>query len=232
MSQLLATEARRHRGGKRQERERAVSGKDRVASKRETQTSPSACAFVSLVSLRASVSLWRSILKTCFYHGARLGTYPSAPLAGFIAAVSLTLLSCAEGGGSPAYGPNLSAISVSFSQAPPSPMLTSAQQMVAATVSNDSANMGVDWRVSCASTQCGSFNPAHTASGAPTTFTAPASVPPTDNRINITAVSTANPTATVTATVLLTEGISVTFVQPPPASLQEGGTASQRHGYQ
>ena len=98
--------------------------------------------------------------------------------------------------------------------------------MVVATVSNDSANMGVDWRASCASTKCGSFSPAHTASGAPSTFTAPASVPPTDNRINITAASTANPTSTVTATVALTDGISVSFVQPPPASLQEGGAVS------
>jgi hypothetical protein len=164
-------------------------------------------------------------VKTRFHYVKRLGDCPGAALLGLIAAASLALSSCGSSG-SPAYGPNLSAISVSFSQAPASPMLTSSQSMLVATVSNDSANMGVDWHVSCASTKCGSFSPAHTASGAPTAFTAPSSVPPTDDRINITAVSTANPTSTVTATVMLTDGISVSFVQPPPASLQEGGTVS------
>jgi hypothetical protein len=41
-----------------------------------------------------------------------------------------------------------------------------------ASVGNDASEAGVDW--SCAGGSCGTFAPAHTASGAPTTFTAPA----------------------------------------------------------
>jgi len=67
-----------------------------------------------------------------------------------------------------------------------------------ATVSNDYTNAGVDWTVSCGSPgagACGTFSPAHTASGAATTYTAP-SAPPTGNTVTITATSTADPTKT------------------------------------
>ena len=46
---------------------------------------------------------------------------------------------------------------------------------VTATVTNDTANKGVTWTVSCASMSCGSVSPAMTASGVAATYTAPAS---------------------------------------------------------
>jgi hypothetical protein len=73
---------------------------------------------------------------------------------------------------------------------------------MSATVSGDPAMKGVDWSVSCNGGGCGSFNPAHTASGIATTYTAPASVP-TGNSVTITAASTAVPAQTVTATVTI-----------------------------
>jgi hypothetical protein len=64
-------------------------------------------------------------------------------------------------------------ISVALSTIPPASMQTSQAATIAAKVSNDSANQGVAW--SCApSGSCGSFSPVQTATGAMTTYTAPA----------------------------------------------------------
>src|SRR5580704_3593408 len=64
------------------------------------------------------------------------------------------------------------AITGSLSGAPQS-LTVSGTASLTVTVSNDSSNAGVDW--SCAPAgSCGSFSPTHTASGAATTYTAPA----------------------------------------------------------
>jgi hypothetical protein len=67
-----------------------------------------------------------------------------------------------------------------------------------ATVANDSTNAGVDWSCSPAG-GCGSFNPAHTASGATTVYTAPA----TGAKVTITAASTASKSITASADVTI-----------------------------
>jgi len=75
-----------------------------------------------------------------------------------------------------------------------------------ATVGNDPANAGVDWSVTCANPgACGSFSPTHTASGATTTYTAPAA-PPIGGTVTITAASTAQPNQTAMQTVTVTIG--------------------------
>jgi hypothetical protein len=69
---------------------------------------------------------------------------------------------------------------------------------IAATVTNDGSNSGVDW--SCApANSCGTFTPAHTASGGTTVYQAPAS----SGNVTITAASTKKPTATASATVTI-----------------------------
>ena len=84
-----------------------------------------------------------------------------------------------------------------------------------ATVANDSGNAGADWAVSCGSPgACGSFSPAHTASGAPTTFSAPSAVP-AGNTLTITATSTADPARSDQQSVTVTNGA-------PPNSLLQG----------
>ena len=87
---------------------------------------------------------------------------------------------------------------------------------LAATVSNDPSNAGVDWSVTCGASagNCGSFSPTHTASAAATTYTAPAAVPP-GNTVTITAASTASPNQTATYTLTVTAGV-------PPDSLLSG----------
>jgi len=61
-----------------------------------------------------------------------------------------------------------------------------------ATVSNDSANLGVDWAVKCSSTlgNCGRLSPSHTSSGQAVAYQSPSAVPP-DGTVNVTATATA-----------------------------------------
>jgi hypothetical protein len=81
-----------------------------------------------------------------------------------------------------------------------------ASEPLVATVSDDNANAGVDWTVTCPSPTCGSFSPTHTASGSITTFTAPATVP-TGNSVMITATSTTDPSKSATETATVTVGV-------------------------
>lgn len=66
---------------------------------------------------------------------------------------------------------------------------------LAATVGNDPSNAGVDW--SCSGGGCGTFNPAHTASGGTTVYAAPAS----PGTVTIAAAAAAGRNVKATATV-------------------------------
>jgi len=92
---------------------------------------------------------------------------------------------------------------VSFTMAPPSSLVISSTASITASISNDPAGKGADWTVTCGSVACGSFNPVHTASGAATVYTAPATVP-TGNTVTIKATSTADTTKSVSSTVTIT----------------------------
>jgi hypothetical protein len=88
----------------------------------------------------------------------------------------------------------------------PASVATSSMTVMSSTVSNDPMNKGVDWTVTCGSVgACGSFNPMHTASGANTTYTAPAAVP-AGGTVTIKAASTADNTKFVTGNVTITGG--------------------------
>ena len=63
-------------------------------------------------------------------------------------------------------------IGIEITTAPPASMEVNQTASIAATVTKNHSNMGVDW--SCTpGGACGTFNPAHTASGAATVYTAP-----------------------------------------------------------
>lgn len=94
-------------------------------------------------------------------------------------------------------------ISLGFAPAPPSTLQTSASTQIKAVVNNDAANAGVNWSVVCASTDCGSFSKAKTASGVATTYTAPASVP-SGGTVQVTATSVTDPTKAVSSTITIT----------------------------
>jgi hypothetical protein len=113
---------------------------------------------------------------------------------------------------------------ISFTQAPPASLVTSVQAMISATVLNDPANLGVDWSVTCGSSDCGSFNPTHTASGSATTYTAPATIP-TGNIVTVTATSTANIADTVSAKITITAS-ALSLLKGPYAFLFSGNDAN------
>jgi hypothetical protein len=88
---------------------------------------------------------------------------------------------------------------------------------ITANVSNDSGNQGFDWALTCGGGNCGTIT-AHTASGAPATFTAPGAAP--SNSVTITAKLTGLPnfnTTTVT-------------VSPPPTVAMTGALTAATLG--
>ena len=116
-------------------------------------------------------------------------------------------------------------VAIAFSEAPPSTINVSQQVMLAATVTDDPTNAGVDWTVTCGGgSACGSFNPTHTSSGATTTYTAPSSVP-NGNVVNITATATADPMVSVTSSpTIVSNVLTVTITQLPTNPLTVGTT--------
>jgi hypothetical protein len=91
---------------------------------------------------------------------------------------------------------------------PPASVAATRTAPFTATVSNDSANAGVTWTVTCGSAQCGTFNPASTPSGTATTFTAPAA-PPTPATVTITATSVSDVSKSASASITITAAPSV-----------------------
>ncbi len=94
----------------------------------------------------------------------------------------------------------------------PSSLLTSTQTTLAVVVTNDPANAGAAWSVTCGSTgvgACGTLSATTTASGGAITYTAPSAVP-TNSAVTITAASVTDPTKLVQAIIPIAI-ISVTF---------------------
>jgi hypothetical protein len=109
-----------------------------------------------------------------------------------LACTVATFLSACGGGGSK---PAPTTPTISITTAPAATLEINGTTPVAATVSNDSTNAGVDW--TCSTSPCGTFNPTHTASGATTMYTAPSTV----GMVTITADATAMSSVTATASV-------------------------------
>jgi len=108
------------------------------------------------------------------------------------------LVACSSSSGSNTPPPP-PAISIAFTGTVPTSLVTNQQFSLTATVSNDSSNGGVNWTVTCSGADCGSFNPASTASGSATTYTAPASA--TSVTVTATAADSSSATASATITV-------------------------------
>ena len=72
-----------------------------------------------------------------------------------------------------------------------------------ATVSNDGANKGVTWAVSCSAAQCGSVSPTSTASGVATIYTAPAAPPTSGLTVTVMASSVTDGTKAASAAVTI-----------------------------
>jgi hypothetical protein len=141
-------------------------------------------------------------------------------------AVAAGISGCGGAGSNPPPPP--AAIAVSMSPQPPASIDAGKTTNLTAVVSNDSANGGVKWSVTCSGTQCGSFSASTTSSGAATVYTAPASVP-TPASVTITASSVTDSTRSAIATVTIsapTAPIAVSLNPAPPASLAGGVSAN------
>jgi hypothetical protein len=91
-------------------------------------------------------------------------------------------------------------IAVSLAPPPPGTLEVGATTQLRAVLSNDTANAGVNWSVTCGSIDCGSFKPSQTSSGVATTYTAPA-VAPTGGTVQVTATSVTDSTKAASATI-------------------------------
>jgi hypothetical protein len=92
-------------------------------------------------------------------------------------------------------------ISVAFAPALPPSLQVNASTQVQAVLSNDVTNAGVRWSVACSASDCGSFSPVETASGAPTTYIASNT---SGIQVQITATAVADPTKAAAAIISIT----------------------------
>lgn len=168
--------------------------------------------FVASVSAHLVRAVQKSLRKN--WTGTFLAMFCSFVAVGVLAGCS---------NGSAKTGPQTPLISVAMTQLPPTTMITGNSAAVSATVTNDPANAGVDWVVTCASApNCGTFSPSHTASGATTIFTAPTGVP-SGKTVAVTALSTTDRSKSSTATVSIMSTVtSVTITSPLPSSAPAG----------
>jgi len=84
-------------------------------------------------------------------------------------------------------------VSIAFQPVPPQSVSVNATAQLTAVVKNDSANLGVDWYLTCQLTgNCGSITPLHTASGSPVTYTPPPGFSGNTQSVTIFAFATAD----------------------------------------
>lgn len=147
------------------------------------------------------------------------------PKIAFLILSSSVAISLACGGGTgqaPTTSVPPASIAVALAPSPPSTMGVTAVTSVAASVSNDSANAGVNW--SCApSGSCGSFGSSNTASGVRTTFIAPTSVP-SGKQVTVTATSVTDSTKSASANITITPTPSADFFVAPNGNDSNPGT--------
>ena len=112
-----------------------------------------------------------------------------------------TLVACGGGSSNNNNNHQNNPISVSLGS-PVNSMAEKATTSFTATVTNDSANAGVNWTVTCSATDCGSFASAQTASGTSNAYTAPATIP--SGGVTIMATSVTDNTKNAAAAVAIT----------------------------
>ena len=153
--------------------------------------------------------------------GATTFTAPVGESAGLT--VTVTAYSVASNAKADSATVTVSPISVSLSVSPAMATIQPGQSsQFVANVTGDSANQGVAWTASCGGSACGTVSPATTASGAPTTYTAPTPAPAGDMPVTLTATSVTNASASASASITV-PGINI-VVAPSSATVQPGAT--------
>jgi hypothetical protein len=103
--------------------------------------------------------------------------------------------------GDPKYQPPAIVVTFSTEFPPPTALAASATAGIAAVVTNDTKNAGVNFTCLPAA-ECGTFNPNPIASNVPTTYQAPPTVP-AGGAVTITATSITDATKSVSATITI-----------------------------
>src|SRR6266481_21400 len=145
-----------------------------------------------------------------------------------LVAVSMSVALVACGGSSTMSTTPTPPIAVSFASAAPAALQVDATASLGVVITNDSANAGVKWSVTCGSNgACGSFSTS--GPGISTTYTAPSALPSgKNNSVIVTATSMTDSTKTVSATItIIAPGIGLAFSSSayPPNALQVGSSA-------
>jgi dienelactone hydrolase len=155
-----------------------------------------------------------------------------AALLGVFLTATLAAANLGCGGASATPPPPPLPISVSLDNTSAVLYETTSQQFTASLV-NDVTAKGVMWTVSCSATSCGSVSPTSTASGVPTTYTAPgppASVLTVTLKATAVADSTKSATATITVPALSVSLSLTSATVQVAASLLISGTVNNDAG--
>jgi dienelactone hydrolase len=87
------------------------------------------------------------------------------------------------------------------------------------------ATQGVTWKVTCGASDCGKISPAMSANGAPVTYTAPVSAPPTDLAVTVTASAVAGSTD-LTVLAIRVGVTPISALMPLSSTVQFTGSAT------
>ena len=149
---------------------------------------------------------------------------PSSPASDLSVQIVAAAIAAASATGSATVTiPGAPLVAVAISAAPATvPAGTTAS--FTATVTGDTANLGVAWSIVCSSTPCGTISPTATASRVAATYTAPANIPVGDLSIGVVATSVANPAASA-AVNFVVPGTQVSIDSQSTSDVQAGGTA-------
>jgi hypothetical protein len=139
-------------------------------------------------------------------------------LAAVAIAIPMLVTGCSSNPKTPPPGPG----TITISTAPPASMEVNQSATIAATATGDLTTAGVDWSCTPVGT-CGTFNPAHTASGGTTVYTAPRTAGP----VTIIAASTETPATTATASVTITAVATATNLTGTYTFFANGEDANQ-----
>jgi len=100
--------------------------------------------------------------------------------------------------------PSPASVSIAFKAVPPSSIFVSTTPSLAAVVTNDPLNAGVDWKVApCQNQDCGSLSALHTASGQPVMYKPPANLTTNSLSVKILAFATADRSKNVIAPITI-----------------------------
>ncbi len=127
--------------------------------------------------------------------------------------------------------PPPSQVSIAYQPEPAPSLNVGFSENLIAVVSNDPNNYGVDWTLTCQNPpNCGTLSALHTASGSPTTYTAPSTISGNTMGVEVVALATADHTKNVIASLTVS-----TFNSSLPAGtyiLQAQGVDSSLNPYQ